>query len=681
MFRTPPAVPAAVNDPATEWLQHSIEDYSGGLNTADPASSLGKGQFTALSNFYILPNRKLKVRGPFRPWLVASEDTVMPDSAPPLTFAIVELRGNDYRVASWDNGANYEVSVYDETNNRWAGEGAGTSIKANLTDGYKVRFVKYSVNEAEDLLFCNGYDVPQRWVGTVDTASTDLGLTAPTVSGISIAEDNSLGANDRGMTDTGTYYYKFTNFYDDSGSSTKYGESGPSTAVSGTISNATQTNPIAIDITGMTLASGVSKLFIYRAPPDQSNGPYEYVGFADSSTYKDNMPNDEEGVEIPVDAGTPPRLKNPLVLKGRLWGIGVNSAGALTNKGVWSRNGNPDYFDATAFTYFPDPLIGPKAFRKNVFWFTEKQIWVTNVPEKDADAIPQPLHICDIGCDSFDSIVDVGTGLVWQFEGNIYWANFNDFNPMTGDLPWPIGDPIRDKIANIPTAQVANSAGEFHKDRYYLSITGPNQTVNTSTLVWDVESGTRLLRAGAAGGWVSLNWKANDLQSFDETLYTLDNTNKYIMEHDFAGADDYLNKSDYDGATVQNIATQIATGDIFFGHEWSEKIINSLSVMVETSGVTYEATLAFNGNEFERTKQFVLGSDSLAVDSTWLIWDEGTWGDFNWADSTYAFQSDHKATGKGGKGRYVRLTLESTDSQDTTLILIKIYHKILPSPA
>ena len=108
----------------------------------------------------------------------------MPDSAPPLTFIIVELRGTDFRVASWDAGANYEVSVYDEANNRWAGEGGGTSIKTNLTDGFKVRFVKYSINEAEDLLFCNGKDTPQRWVGTVDTASTDFTVTPEPVSSV-----------------------------------------------------------------------------------------------------------------------------------------------------------------------------------------------------------------------------------------------------------------------------------------------------------------------------------------------------------------------------------------------------------------------------------------------------------------------------------------------------------------
>jgi hypothetical protein len=686
MFTTAPFRPQPVTEEATQWLPYSIEDFSGGLNTAEPSSALRKDQFTVLLNYYHQPNRTLLTRGPFRPWLVASEDTILPNTAPPLSFKIVELRGSDYRVACWDNGGNTEVSVYDESNNRWAGEGGGTSIKADLTDGYISRFVKYSVNEAEDLLFCNGKDAPQRWVGTVDTASTALGLAVPSFEGAEAGtEDNTLGAGDRGITLGGVYTYKFTYFYDDSGTSTKYGESGPSAALtSADLSNATAANPVAcslnIDLSGSAFPSGISKCNVYRSPAGQATGPFEFVGFFTSGdTYTDNRPNGEEGAEPDIDAGTPPRLKNPLEQDGRLWGIGINSSGALTNKGVYSRKGNPDFFPAENFAYFPDPLVGPVAFRKDVYWFTEEQIYVT--PEGDVDKYPKPVKVCEIGCDSFTSIVDVGNGLMWQFDGNIYWANFNSFNPTTGDLPWPVGDPIRDKIAAIPVAYRDKSIGKFHKDRYYLSITGPNQTVNTATIVWDVKNGTRMLLQGQTGGWTSLNWSANDLQSFDGGLYSADNTNKYIMEHDFAGSADFINKTEYDASTSYNINTQLATGDIHFGHEWSEKLVNSLSLIAESSGITMETTVSFNDNEFERTKQFILGSGTVAIDSTWLIWGQGTWGNFNWGSSSFGFQSGHKKIAKGGKGRNAKLTLESIDSKDTNLIALKLYHKILPIPA
>jgi len=686
MFQTPLAIPEPIAEEATQWQSYLIEDFSGGLNTADPSASLRKDQQSALLNYYHQPNRTLKVRGPFRPWLVASEDTVLPNSAPPLTFTVVELRGTDYYVASWDNGSNFEVSVYDESNNRWAGEGGGTSIKANLTENYTVRFVKFSVNEAEDLIFCNGKDTPQRWVGTVDTASTDLGLAVPSMGGSKAAtEDNTLAAGDRGITLSGVYTYKFTYFYDDSGTSTKYGESGPSAALtSADLSNASSSNPVAcdldLDLTGSALPSGVTKCYVYRSPPDQANGPFEYVGhFTSGDTYKDNCPNYEEGDEAPLDAGTPPKLKNPLSWAGRVWGIGLNASGALTNKLVYSRKGNPDYFPSLNYAYFPDSLVGPKEFNKNVYIFTKEQVYV--IPDGDPETYPDPLKVCKIGCDSFDSIVDVGNGLVWQFNGNIYWANFNDENPITGDLPWPIGDAIRDKIDGIPANYRKNSAGEFYLDRYYLSYTGSNQTVNTATLVWDVKAGMKFLLQGLTGGWTSLDWKANDLKAFGGTLYTADNTNKYLMEHDFAGSADYLTKTAYDASTDVDIPTEITTGDIHFGHEWSEKLVNSLSIIAHSSGLTYEATVSFNDEEFERTKQFVLGSASVAIDSTWLVWGQGTWGSFNWGGSNLGFQSGHKKIGKGGKGRNVRLKLESTNSQDTNLIAVKIYHKVLPIPA
>lgn len=689
MFK-PPFVPEPIIEEATKWESYSIEDFSGGLNTAEPPSALRKDQQTVLLNYYHQPNKTLLVRGPYRPWLVASEDTILPDSAPPLSFKIVELRGSDYRVACWNNGSSYEVSVYDESNDRWAGEGAGTSIKTDLTSGYVPRFVKYSVNEAEDLIFCNGKDVAQRWVGTVNTASTDLGLAVPVMDGSEAgAEDNTLAAADRGITISGVYTYKFTYFYDNSGTSTKYGESGPSAALtSADLSNASASNPVScdlnIDLTGSAFPSGISKCNVYRSPADQADGPFEYVGyFTSGDTYTDNCPNGEEGAEPDIDAGTPPRLKNPLVQDGRLWGIGINSSGALTNKGVWSRKGNPDFFPAENFAYFPDPLVGPKAFRKDVYWFTKEQIYVT--PDGDVDKYPKPVKVCEIGCDSFASIADVGSGLVWQYEGNIYWANFNDFNPITGDLPWPIGDPIKYKIINIPATYKSNSIGIFHKDRYYLSITGPNQTVNTSTLAWDVKAGMRFLLQGLTGGWTSLDWNANDLQPFNGTLYSADNSNKYIMEHDFVGSADFLSKTNYDASTSQNITTQFATGDIHFGHEWSEKLINSLSIIAQSPGITINATVSFNDGEFERTKQFILGMGSLAVDSTWLIWGQGTWGNFNWGGAGLfdagSFQSAHKKIGKGGKGRNAKLILESIDSNNINLIALKLYHKVLPVPA
>jgi len=681
MFLSPPPAPAVISEQASNWQPYSIESFVGGLNSAEPASAIRQDQQTTLSNLYHTPSRRLVTRGPYRPWLVASEDTILPNTAPPSTFTIIELRGTDFRVAAWDAGANFEVSVYDESNNRWAGEGGGTTIKGNLTDGFKVRFAKFSVNEAEDMLFCNGKDTPQRWVGTVDTASTDLGLTAPTITNLLIA--NTATANKEGITLNGTYHYKFTAFYDDSGTSTKFGESGPSASDSVVVAGAvvsTDTTVSAALTQCPAIPAGATHNFVYRSPPDNSLGIYRQVGkYTAGTAFTDQVPTDSLGVAAPLDAGTPPKLKNFVVHGGRVWGIGLSAAGALSNKGVWSQTGNPDYYAAFDFAYFPDPLTGPMPFQRDMYWFTEKQIYIT--PNADPVANPEPIKICDIGCDSFDSIVDVGNGLCWQYEGNIYWANFNSFNPKTGDLPWPIGEPIRDRIADIPTAQRANTTAELHKERAYFSFSGTNQTANTSTLVWDVKHGSAMLAQGLAGAWISLDWAANDLKSWDGTLYSADNTNKYIMEHDFAGTADFLNKTDFDASTSQNIPIQLATGNLFLGHEAAEKIVNSLSLLVKSSGITIVASFSFDGGSFERSKTFVLGTGSVSANSTWLVWGQGTWGNFNWASSAVAAQNAHKKIPKGGKSPSVQLTLNSSNAQDTELILAKIYHKILPIPS
>ena len=771
MFKTPPPVPDLVQENASDWQEYPIEDFGGGLNTAEPTSSLRPDQFTALSNYYLTDNRKLRSRGPFRPWLVSSEDTILPDSAAPLTFTIVELRGSDFRVASWDNGGNIEVSVYDESNNRWAGEGGGTSIKTDITDDTIVRFAKFSINEAEDLLFANASDIPQRWVGTVDTASVDLGLSTPEdggvletlvyvshatadggastiitfdatveklmvgehvlfvgVAGTSAATWNVSGgiaatavsgatvtfaiaysagtnfggatithshfvistgaatADGRGLTLNGTYYYRFADLWDDSGASTKFGESGLNdinTPI--VVTGAAVATPQKVTIKTLDIANGDDTVPIDRSTADTPDGPLRLVGAltGENVDFVDVVPNGEEGIESIADPGTPPRLKNIVVHGGRVWGIGLSSAGALTNKGVWSRSGNPDFYAALDFAYFPDPLTGPMPFRRDLYWFTEKQIYVT--PNADPDTNPEPVKVCDIGCDSYDSIVDVGNGLVWQYEGNIYWANFNDFNPITGDLPWPIGEPIRDKIAAIPVAERANTTAEFHNNRAYFSFTGTNQTTNTSTLVWDVKNGSIMLSKGRSAGWTTLSWSANDINSWKGTLYTLDNANKYIMEHDFAGTADFLNKTDFDASTSQNIATQLITGDLHFGHEWAEKIINSISLLIQSVGTTYNVTLAFEGTNFQRTKEFVLGTGGIDQDATWLIWDQGTWDNFNWAGSgstsVGTLQSDHKQILKGGKGRYARLTVETNNAGVSQIVLAKIYFKLLPRPA
>ncbi len=659
-FLTSPLANPRWNNTPDDWQEAAIKDFSGGLCTAPAATNIRDNQFTTLSNWYHDSDGSIVTRGPFRPYLVTTQNSVL--ATAPLTVVWKELSSTDYLVVHIDTIVQYWNST------TWS------NIKTSLTSGYKSQFVKYSINEAEDLIFCNGKDTPQRWTGS--GSSSDLGLSAPTLGSPNLKSESHV-ASGPGISTTATFYYKFTAFYDSSGTNTKYGESGPTAAASILVSgvDGTPSAPTIQDCPD--IPTGATRCYVYRSPAGETNGPYGEVGYYTDTTsaeFVDNLEAGAEGVEVPADAGTPPRLKNILSHKGRIWGIGLNAAGQLTNKGVWSAPGQPDMFPALNYAYFPDALAGVVAFKENVYWFTEKQIYVT--PGGDIITYPEPLKICDIGCTSFDSIIDVGNGLVFQSDNNVYWVDFNSYNEKDGDFPFPIGEPIKDKIINIPTLRRINSTSCFYKDRYYLSYTGLNQTVNTATLVWDVNAGIKLMKQGFYGGWSSLDWSANDLYPFNGILYSADNGRKYIMEHDFAGADDYYTKTEYDATTSHPLITELKTKKFLFTQ--NPALIRSILLHSVTSGATYLATLSFDAGTFIKTKSFVFSTDSYAADNEWLIWGQGTWGNFNWGEHVRIPQFAHSKIPSGGKGRDVQITLTCSDSQDTALTELTLFYKTLP---
>lgn len=661
------------------WQEYLIGNFAGGLNSYDPASSIGQNQFQTLTNYYVQDNGTLKTRGAYRPYLVTQRETVLPDSAPPLTFKWVTLGDTDYLFASWDNGSNYEVSYWDDTNQRWAGDGGGTSIKTDLTDSYTVEFCKYSINNAEDLIFCNGKDVPQRWTGS--GASSNLGLSAPG-NPTSLSSSETATADKDGIAYNGNYYYKFTAFYDSSGSDTKYGESGGTNASAamavGSVDISDDTTSELALTSCPAVPSGATKVNIYRSPPDESNGPYRYVGYyASGTSFDDSVSTAKLGDEIPLDDGEPPRIKHPVVFNGILWGVGLSNGGALTNKLVYSNSGQPDMFAATSAKYLPEDIKGIIPFRESLYVFTLKSTYII----KDANPANDPLKICDIGCSSHRSLADVGNGLVWLYDNNIYWADFNTYNEKEGDFPFPIGQPVKNHIDNIPSLRRVNTVGRFHDGKYYVSFTGLNQTVNTTTLVWNVEVGLTTLKQRQYGGWSRLNWAANDIQSFKGALYSADNTNKYVMEHDYAGAVDYHTKTEYTAGTSHNIATEIKTGLLFFGHEQAKKLISSVSTVTETSGITYAITFDLDEGDYQRSKNIILGSGTFAADNNYLVWGQGTWGNFNWGANNYGLQKSHVKIPRGTKCENASVTYTSSNSQDTNVTLIKVYYKILSPPA
>lgn len=655
------------------WSEHMVSKFYGGLCTKYAEAHLDDDQFKIITNYYLKDDGTLESRGSFKPLDVsAAKESIIPDSAAPLTFDMIDIAGTTWTLASWNSGAAYEVSYWDQSNNRWAGDGGGTSIKTDFTTGYKVKFLRYSINDQEDIIMFNGKDLPQRWLGAAG-AATALGLTVPTL-GTPNLKSEATNANERGLTVTGDYYYKFTAFY--SGTSTKYGESGPTGVSSAIACTGTAAAPSQLTLQDCPdLPSGSTRGYVYRSPPDTPNGPFEYVGYYTDTTaaeFVDSVPNGSEGVEVPVDAGTPPRLKNAVSFAGRIWGIGLNASGALKNKGVYSNSGQPDYYAADSFFYLPEPIIGPKEFNQNLYWFTEKAIYV--IPNGDVSTYHEPLKVSEIGCDSYDSIADVGNGLCWQYQGNVYWANFNIYNDQLGDYPFPIGNPIADQIENIASSYESNSVGVRYKDRYYLSITETDRTVNTKTLVWDVKVGTAMLKAGRYGAWTSVDWKANWLINSDGTLWSADNTNKYLMEHDADRAADYYSKTGFDAGTSYNISTYLDTGLLHFNHEWDNKLVHSMSLWCKTTGATYTANVDVNDGDFTKTLTFTFATGGSATTGFLLGTDVLGTGVLGTATGP-EYRSDHQKIANGTKGRSFTFSISCSDTDNTNVLGFKIYWK------
>jgi hypothetical protein len=515
---------------ADKWEEWLVPGFAGGLCTAFSDMLMENDQFPEMTNLLHELDGSLITRGPYRPYLLGTYDTVTPH--PPLSFVFTKLGTTEYAIAAWDEGAAYSIKNWASTT--WN----ATSITDAFADAKTPRFVKYSVNAAEDLIICNGSDVPLRWTGS--GAGSNLGLTVPSWT-TTVPEKDTETSTSRGIYLTGSYYYKLTAFFD--GTATKYGESGPSVVTNAIASTGTVTDPKKLVLKGLPgLQSGTTKNYVYRSPVDELKGPFRYVGYYDTGTaFTDTCPNGEEGEECPIDAGTPPRLINPCVFQGRLIGGGLSSSATLTNKLVYSAKGQPDYFPALNFVYLQSEYMQAIPFNRNLYIFCKRHTYV--VPDGDFDKYPEPALICEKGTSSARSVVDVGSGIVFQGMDNIYFVDFNT-QAEDGDFPIPIGEPIKDRVRSVAfsaTDYRVNSCACLHKSRYYLSMSTDSGTVNNSTFVWDVTVGLRLLKSGRYGAWSKVDWAANDMQSYNGTLYTADNTNKYIMEHEFSGVKDCKN--------------------------------------------------------------------------------------------------------------------------------------------
>lgn len=670
----PEIVPVKVGAADSPWTPLHLFDFSGGMITDFPDAAIADNQFADLFNYYIDENKSLVTRPPFQPYFAASGEAVLPTV--PERFFWANLNGADYLFVQQTNG----------TVARWS-SGTWTSIlSGQLSSSYRADFAKFSVNDRDDLIICNGPggagEVPLRWDSTGGVA-TDLGLAVPDVTGAAATDAAAPGA--RGITINGTYSYKLTYFYD-STTSTKYGESGPSAAFTndGIVAGASTAAPKEMNLATLPDPSGitgVSKAFVYRSPGDTPNGPYLLVGYYTSgTTFLDVTPIGEEGVETPADAGTPPRLKYPVVANGRIWGVGLNSSGALGGKIVWSESGQPDMFFAFNAFYATGEIRGIAYFNKNIYVFTREAMWFL----LDADPVNNEfLKIADRGCSSHHSIVDIGRGLVFQGVDNIYFFDHNTQN-RDGDFPIPIADGLSNRIDKISAARQPNSAGALYNGLYIMSYTASGST-NNATIVWQTRTLPTVL-SGQTAGWTRYSWAANHLQAFAGFLYTADATNKYIQEHGVSGVYDRYTRADYAASTDRKISTIIKSKLFHFDHPWTEEHFSSITAVGESSGVSMPVALQLNNGTYSRGTTLVLGTfvepalNSLFGSATFQTGSPASGGDGVFATSNYGFKGDYARFKTGAKGRNAQLIITADNSADTKIIGLSLHHKTATLP-
>lgn len=383
-------------------------------------------------------------------------------------------------------------------------------------------------------------------------AYTPAGGGTETVLSPTLTEDAAVGGEQgRGITYDGTYYYKFSYFYDDKNVTTRFGESSlMSTAMSITITGANP-NPAdtkraarEVNFTNLPIiadvSSTISKIYIYRSPAGEINGPYKFIGFTTGTTFTDTVPVGEEGVDALPD-GTNPSLSGSelSVLKARTIGayiVGFDAS--MPHKLIWSDSGSPDVWNPLNFDYLDDTGVRAIEFNRVIYIFTVASCYQKTTMNTVAN------KISNIGAIDDRCIHDVGSGLIWLDYDTVYFADFVQQYGSKGDFPLDIGHPISRSIKRRDTTVITNSA--FFERRYYLMYTDTEDYI-PRTYVFDVD-----IKA-----WTQHSARHQAWSRGNTTLFSLgiSNSKYYVYEHDYnatvaviEGASEYSGKDyhDYD---------------------------------------------------------------------------------------------------------------------------------------
>lgn len=480
--------------PYDRWAELAVDNFSGGLNLASVSPSISFNEFVEMDNLLVTNEASLKVRPSIGLW--SHEFTSGADSIPYTYYTSTDgaVLGVYNPVSMVEDDENLwllasgPVSSHVIKYGRYATASSYDTLPRHVLSGYtgRMELCKYSIGDITEMLIATDLDIKR----FNETDISSLGLDYPVYSEsyqALIIPRKKTGKRDasQGITKSGDYYYKFTYYYE-SKTTTKQGEGNMQSRPYKAVVELTSEDVAEVFFSRIPYTPedpDITKINIYRSPPNHPEGPYKLVGFFDMedssiTSYIDDKDYLQEGIDGPLGDNLPPRLKHPVVAGGRLWGFDADRP----NKLVWSNVGQPDVFLPLSFAYLTEEGTGLKEFRGNIYVFSVDNIYAINIDEPTT-----ATKVSSSGCVSHETIVNTGTGLMWLGKDNIYWANFAQYYE-NGDFPIPQGDQIKSSFILLSNSRKSTARGFYWNQYYFLSLNTIGSVTNEQTLIFNTST-------------------------------------------------------------------------------------------------------------------------------------------------------------------------------------------------
>ena len=681
---------------ADQWTQSFSLDFSGGLVTSKPQLSLSDNQFVDIENWMYDDLGNLICRPGFEIFsILESSNTSNIYSEKTIREFFIDRRENYFTFYLADSISDkLTIRKVSDANREWVEYPALPEFSSS------VQIIPFGNQNFQDILIYYDGGVPKR-INTDGTMS-DLGLEKPTIEPVGTQEvvsitDEAVNSADSdlglGIQYEGKYYYKLTHYYDDP-NSTRYGESsGMEDTYSHTISSLTRDEdsnvPEAVKVkfdglfTSIAPPEGVIRVNVYRSPPNREEGPFRFVGsfdpteeeYEETSEWFDTVAVNAEGAEIPIGFDDPIAMKYAKKIGPYVFGFDA----ADDSKLVWSNPGQVDVMPALNFAYLVGEGRGIIEFRKNIYIFTTQGIWAI----LDSNPNNPPVKMSEVGCAAHDTICDIKTGIQWLGYDNVYWANFNS-ESKEGDLPFEAGDQIKDQVLKISSDRINLSTACFFDGNYYLSVPFGGGSNNDKTFVQYINTRS----------WSTTDYAASRLRTDQQFLYhsnpiIKDESKYYIYQHKAHRSVDSISITE----TNIPIPTKIKSKPLLFDHEFSDIIMNSISVLSSNTGNVGSLKLIFP-KHLPAAITLPLGGESLNEDLPDLLWAEpatdsdgvlidtdSDWNETQWYGASPQANQVHKKLGKNLKGKSVQMEFTVADSGTLVLVLISLYYRQKRPPA